>query len=134
MNTASYIILSALIVLAVVTVGVSQNVLPTYVALLALILLAIATVSVLLNLLLRGSLYRRLKPQARPRRWVLFFLLTDFVAFAVWFPIWMMWPKSLLAKTLTLVFGVVFGMIGLTFKWGGGFMDMLYERKGWPLR
>src|SRR5262249_29054183 len=129
-----YIVLAALLILAIVTVGISQNLIPSHIALVALLVLAIASLTVALNLLFRGSLYRRLKPESRPRRWVLVFLLADFAAFAAWFPIWIMWPQSLIAKALTMVFGMVFLIVGLTLKWGGGLMDMLYERKGWPLR
>lgn len=108
--------------------------LASYALLVGLTLLAVTSVGASLNILMRGALYRRLKPRSRPRRWVLLVLLVMFGAFAVWFPVWMLWPHSIIAKALTLVFGVVFGLGGLMLRWFGGLVDMLYERKGWQLR
>jgi hypothetical protein len=68
-----------------------------------LLILAVASVTVALNVLLRGRIYQHLKPQSRPRRWVLVSMLLLFSAFAVWFPVWMSWPQLVLAKILTIV-------------------------------
>jgi hypothetical protein len=106
----------------------------TGVLLTALLLLAVVTVSASLNILLRGRVYRWLKPESRPRRWVLIWLLVLLAVFAIWFAVWMLWSGSPIADALTLTFLVVFAIVGLTFRWLGGIVDWNVERKGWPLR
>jgi hypothetical protein len=110
MNTTSRVVLASLLFLAGLSLGVS------------------------LNILLRGKIYHWLKPESRPRRWVLISCLVLFAVFAVWFPVWMTWPRSLIAKALTLTFAVVFAVVGLTFKWFYSVVDSYFQRKGWPLR
>jgi hypothetical protein len=99
-----------------------------------LILLAVVTVSASVNILLRGRLYQRMKPQRRPRRWVLYSLLLLFAVFVVWFPVWMTWPHSLIARTLASTFAIFFGVVGVTLKWFTGPVDLFVEKRGWPLR
>ena len=99
-----------------------------------LLLLTVAAISASVNVLVRGSIYRRLKPESRPRRWVLLALLVLFAAFAVWFPVWMTWPHSLAAKALTLTFAIVFGVVGLALRWFTAAVDLFVQKKGWPLR
>ena len=106
----------------------------TFLLLLGFILLALGTVVASVNILTRGSVYRRIKPQSRPRRWVLYLLLIMFGAFALWFPVWFLWPQSSAAKVLTLVFASTLGIGGLTLKWLRPFVDAIYERNGWELR
>ena len=90
--------------------------------------------TVALNVLLKGRIYQRLKPQSRPHRWVLLSMLLLFTVFAVWFPVWMSWPESVIAKILTAMFGLLFFIVGMTLKWFGPSVDRYVERKGWPLR
>ena len=99
-----------------------------------LLALAAAAITVSLNILLRNRVYERLKPESRPRKWVLFALLVVFAVFAVWFPVWMTWPQSVVAKALTLTFAVVFSAVGLTLSSFTRAVDLFVERKGWPLR
>lgn len=99
-----------------------------------LVLLAIAAVWLSITILLKGKLYYRLKPDARPRRWVLISLLGLFLIFIVWFPVWITWPHGLISRFLTLLFGVSFAIVGLTFKWFAPLVDAYFNRKGWPLR
>ena len=99
-----------------------------------LLLLAVAAISASVNVLVRGRIYRRLKPESRPRRWVLLALLVLFAVFAVWFPVWMTWPHSLAAKTLTLTFAIVFGVVGLALRWFTAIVDLFVQKRGWPLR
>lgn len=106
----------------------------TLVVLALLVMLGIAAVWLSISILCRGKLYHRLKPEARPRRWVLFFLLSLFLVFIIWFPIWMTWPHALISRVLTLLFGVSFAVIGLTFRWLARLVDAFIKRKGWPLR
>lgn len=110
MNTTSQLVLAGLLVLTLVVIGTS------------------------VNILLRGSIYRWLKPASRPRRWVLVALLLLFAVFAVWFPIWMAWPDTIIAKALTLTFGVAFCIVGFTLRWFTRVVDAFVVRKGWPLR
>jgi len=100
----------------------------------SLLILAIASVAVTLNVLLRGRIYQRLRPQSRPRRWVLLSTLLVFTAFAAWFPVWVSWPQSVIAKILTVVFGLVFFFVGITLKWFTPLVDRYVQRKGWPLK
>ena len=99
-----------------------------------LVILGIVTVWVSVAILLRGKLYRRLKPEARPRRWVVISLLILFGVFVVWFPIWMMWPNALLSRILLVLFGLTFFVVGMTIKWLTPLVDAYFQRKGWPLR
>ena len=100
-----------------------------------LILLAVVTVSALVNILLRGKLYQKMQPDSRPRRWVLYALLSLFAAFAIWFPVWMTWHSiPLVAKALTLTLGIVFGVAGFTLRWLRGPVDLFVQKRGWPLR
>lgn len=98
-----------------------------------LLLLAIVSLTIAINILLRGRVYQRLKPESRPRRWVLISLLFLFAVFAVWFPIWISWPQSMIARVLTATFAVVFGAVGMTLKWFNGIVDRYVRSKGWPL-
>src|SRR5262245_1663031 len=96
---------------------------PAYAALGALPLLAMSAVWTASSLLRRGHVYQWLRPESRPRRWVLYILLAMFGVFVVWFPVWMTWPESVVAKALTFLFVVVFCGGGLTFKWLSGLVD-----------
>ena len=96
--------------------------------------LAIAVVWLSVTILLRGKLYSRLKPDARPRRWVLISLLVLFGIFVIWFPVWMMWPNALISRLLLGLFGVSFFVVGMTIKWLRPLVDAYVQRKGWPLR
>jgi hypothetical protein len=95
---------------------------------------AIAAVVASIIILRKGKLYHHLKPAARPRRWVLVWLLVLLAVFAVWFPIWTIWPRSFISRVLTVVFGVTFGVVGITLRRLSGLVDWYYKRKGWPLR
>lgn len=99
-----------------------------------LVVFGIAAVSLANMILCRGKLFQRLKPDARPRRWVLISLLVLFFVFIIWFPVWMIWPHALVSRLLTLLFGLSFAIVGLTFKWFSPLVDAYIERKGWPLR
>jgi hypothetical protein len=106
----------------------------TFIVLGLLFVLGIAAVWISVTILLRGKLYHRLKPEARPRRWVLISLLALFLVFVVWFPVWITWPHNLISRFLTLLFGISFAIVGLTFKWFAPLVDAFFKRKGWPLR
>jgi hypothetical protein len=92
--------------------------------------------AVVLSILLlrRGKLYHRLSPNARPRRWVLTFVLALFAAFVVWFPVWLTWPHAPISRVLTAVFSVTFFVVSMALKWLSGSIDRYWLRRGWPLR
>jgi hypothetical protein len=94
----------------------------------------IAAVVVSILILRRGKLYHRLKPEARPRLWVLILLLLLLAVFVVWFSVWMTWPGALVSRILLGLFGITFGVVGLTLKWFSPLVDSYIKRKGWPLR
>src|ERR1700676_545299 len=104
------------------------------VVLLLLVGLGVAAVSLSIAIARRGKLYRGLEPEARPRRWVLMAVLTLMAVFLLWFPVWMLWPHSLVGRVLTLLFGVTFFIVGMTLKWFSGFVDWYVKRRGWRLR
>lgn len=106
----------------------------TFIVLGLLVVLAIPVVWLSVTILLRGQLYHRLKPNARPRRWVLISLLALFLVFLVWFPVWMTWPNALISRLLLGLFGVTFFVVGMTIKWLTPLVDSYVKRKGWPLR
>ena len=106
----------------------------TFTVLGLLVSLGIVAVWLSVSILRRGKLYHRLKPEARPRRWVVIALLSLFLIFVVWFPLWITWPHALVSRFLTLLFGVSFAVVGLTFKWFAPLVDAYFHRKGWPLR
>ena len=91
-------------------------------------------VVVSLNILRKGWMYQRLNPESRPRRWVLASLLVLFAVFVVWFPVWLFWPQTIISKVLTIVFGTVWLVVGLTLRWLTGLVDYWIVRKGWQLR
>lgn len=96
--------------------------------------LAAAAVFTSVVILRRGWLYHSLKPDARPRRWVLFSMLTVFGIFLVWFPVWFQWPQAWISRVLTLLFGATFFVVGMSLKWFSGLVDWLVKRAGRPLR
>jgi hypothetical protein len=99
-----------------------------------LLLLAFVSVSVSINLLLRGRIWRYLKPASRPRRWVLILLLVSLAATVVWLPVFVAWPHTAIAKALTYIWAFIFLGTCVIGKWFDWIIDRLYERKGWPLR
>lgn len=100
------------------------------------LLVGVGAVSVGLSvaLLRRGKLYYRLRPEARPRRWVLVAMLVLAAVFIVWFPVWLLWPQALVARLLLGLFGATFGALALTLKWFSPLVDAYVRRRGWPLR
>jgi O-antigen/teichoic acid export membrane protein len=108
------------------------------------LLFVLGTSAVTLSILMlrRGKLYHRLSSNARPRRWVLISLLTLLAGFAIWFPVWMIWPHAPISRFLLTLFGVTFGVVCMAFKWFSGSIDRYIdtsihryiERKGWRLR
>src|SRR5450755_1726387 len=109
----------------------SQN--GTLILLALLTVLGIVAVWLSITILWRGKLYHRLKPDSRPRRWVLIFLLALFAIFIIWFPVWMTRPHAIVSRFLTLLFGITFTAFCLAsrFTW---LIDSYVKRKGWPLR
>ena len=93
----------------------------------------LASIILVLN---KGRIYRSLRPESRPRRWVLFSLLVVFVAFLVWFPVWLLWPHALMARILTALFGVAFFVVFMALRWRllSDLIDSFVQRRGWPLR
>jgi RsiW-degrading membrane proteinase PrsW (M82 family) len=65
----------------------------------ALVVAAVILLSVSIHLLMRGRFYHRLKPESRPRRWVVYLFLSWFVAFVLWFPVCFIWPGSFMAQS-----------------------------------
>jgi drug/metabolite transporter (DMT)-like permease len=98
-----------------------------------LIGLGIAAVSVSAAILSKGKLYHRLKPESRPRRWVLIWSLALFLIFIIWFPVWITWPRAPVSLLLTALFGVSLFAYGLTLKWFAHLVDAYVKSKGWPL-
>jgi hypothetical protein len=96
--------------------------------------LAVTAVTASIVILRRGKLYHRLKPESRPRRWVLMSMLTLFGVFVIWFPVWMIRPHALISRVLTGLFGLTFFVIGMAYKWFARLIDAYVERKGWRLR
>ena len=96
--------------------------------------LAACALSASIVVLRRGRYYGALRPQSRPRRWVLFSMLLLIAVFIVWFPVWFFWPGALIARILTGLFGIVFAVVCLALRWFSPLIDRFIERKGWSLR
>ena len=96
--------------------------------------LGISAVVLSIIILRRGKLYHRLRPEARPRRWILISLLFLFAVFVIWFPVWMTWPNALISRLLLGLFGVAFFVVAMTIKWLTPLVDSYVKRRGWPLR
>jgi hypothetical protein len=96
--------------------------------------LGISAVVLSIIILRRGKLYHRLRPDVRPRRWILISLLFLFAVFVIWFPVWMTWPNALISRLLLGLFGVTFLLVALTIKWLTPLVDSYVKRRGWPLR
>ena len=103
-------------------------------ALSALVVLGVSAVSVSVLMLRKGRFYKSLNPSSRPRRWVLLSLLFLLAVFVLWFPIWTLWPHTVLARVLTVLFGLTFFVVTMTLKWFSSLVDWFIERRGWPLR
>lgn len=103
-------------------------------AFVGLIILAVLTVTVSSQILLRGRFYHWLKPENRPRRWVLLSLLSLFGVFLLWFIVWSLWPHTLIARALTLLFGLTFFSVGMALKWFTPLIDRAITRRGKQLR
>jgi hypothetical protein len=97
-------------------------------------LLGVSAVALSINILRRGRLYRRLRPEARPRRWILLALLFLFAVFAIWFPVWISWPEALISRFLLGLFGATFLAVGIMLRWLAPLVDHFVKRRGWPLR
>jgi hypothetical protein len=95
---------------------------------------AIFVVLATILVLRKGRAYQALSPESRPRRWVLFSFLVLFVLFLVWFPVWLLWPKALVARVLGVLFAATFLVVTLTFKRFSKVVDWYIQRRGWPLR
>jgi O-antigen/teichoic acid export membrane protein len=96
--------------------------------------LGISAVVLSVTILRRGKLYHRLRPEARPRRWILISLLFLFAVFAISFPVWMAWPNALISRLLLGLFGLTFFLVGMTIKWLTPLVDSCIKRRGWSLR
>ena len=52
----------------------------------------------------------------------------------IWLPAFIAYPRRPVTRIFTFVWGVVFGGTMFTGKFVSGIVDLVYERKGWPLR
>lgn len=100
----------------------------------ALATLAMFTVWTAISILRRGNVYHWLRPEHRPRRWVLVAVLQLFAVFCAWFPVWMCRPEAFISRLLLLSFSVDFFITGITLKWFTPFVDRLVQRRGLKLR
>jgi hypothetical protein len=105
-----------------------------YFVLFVLFCIGSAAVLVSVDILRQGKLYHSLKPEARPRRWVLIWLLVLLTTFAVCFPVHLIWPNALISRVLLGLFVIVFAAVGLTLRNFSWLVDWYYKRKGWRLR
>jgi O-antigen/teichoic acid export membrane protein len=96
--------------------------------------LGLSAVMLSIIILRRDKLYHQLRPEARPRRWILILLLFLFAVFVAWFPVWMTWPNALISRILLGLFGVTFFVVAMIIKWLTPLVDSYVKRRGWPLR
>jgi hypothetical protein len=106
----------------------------SYVVLVALAVLAALAVSASVLLLLKAHFYYSIKPANRPRRWVLLTLLVLFGVFLSWFPIWFLWPHSLPARVLTVMFTITWAVVLVALRWFSPLIDWAIKRRGKSLR
>lgn len=99
-----------------------------------LVAAGIAAVTTSIIILRRGKLYHKVKPEARPRRWVLFFLLILFGVFVLWYSVSIILPQSFVSRVLLLIFALTFAVVGLALKRFDWLVDWYYKRRGWPIR
>src|SRR5438874_1840326 len=95
-----------------------------------LALLTLAVVSVSVNILRRGRIWTSLDPASRPRRWVLFALLALLGLTFVCLVVFIVWPDTLLARSLIIIWAVAFLGTGFTLRWLSGLVDFVYKRRG----
>src|ERR1700682_1266797 len=101
----------------------------TLIVLVVFIVVGIVAVWLSIMILRRGKLHQRIKPEARPRRWVLILLFALFAVFLIWFPVWMIWPHASVSRFLGLPFGIVFASFALASRFPS-LIDSYVERKG----
>ena len=103
-------------------------------ALFLLFCIGSAAVVVSVDILRKGKLYQSLRPEARPRRWVLIWLLVPLAVCVVYVPIQLIWPDTWTSRILLRVLGIVFLAVLCTLRFLWWLVDWYYKRKGWPLR
>lgn len=75
--------------------------------LLVIVFLAVLAAFVIVTsilILTGGKFYHKIPAKSRPRRWVVGIFFSYFVAFCASVPVWVLYPYSVLSKTLRVVF------------------------------
>jgi hypothetical protein len=101
---------------------------------LGLLSLGAAVTWLSVEMLRQGRLYHRLKPSARPRRWVLIWLLFALGACVAWLPFMIFFPDAWITHFLLKVVAIAFIVVTLVVRNLGIIVDWFYQHKGWPLR
>src|SRR5579864_9042885 len=74
--------------------------------------LAVFVTVVSLLILSGGKVYHKIPQKSRPRRWLVGIFFSYFVTFCVWFPVWFLYPHSIIAHVLSFIFGAFTAFIG----------------------
>lgn len=80
------------------------------------LLAALVVVSSIL-ILRGGKVYHRIPERWRPRRWFVAIFFSYFVLFWLWFPVWFLYPRSVISHVLSALFAAFTAFIA-----GGTFL------------
>lgn len=81
-------------------------------------LLAVCVTVVSILILRGGKFYHRIPERSRPRRWFVAIFFAYFITFCLWFPIWSIYPRSIISYVLTFVFLAFTGFIAAWYALG----------------
>jgi hypothetical protein len=80
------------------------------IAFLSLLAVCVTVASILI--LSGGEVYHKIPLKSRPRRWFVAIFFSYFLTFCVWFPVWLLYPRSIISHVLSFIFGAFTAFIG----------------------
>ena len=72
------------------------------IAFLSLLAIFVTVASILI--LWGGKVYHKIPEKSRPRRWFVAIFFSYFVLFCLWFPVWLLYPRSIASHGLGFLF------------------------------
>lgn len=99
-----------------------------------LAVLAVCTVWTSMSILCRKRVYDWLRPETRPRRWVLIVLMQLFAIFCILLLVGFIFRDTWITQILFFLFAIDFAMTLMTLKWFAPLMDRFVTHRGWDLR
>jgi hypothetical protein len=67
-------------------------------------LLAVLVTVASILILSGGKVYHKIPQKSRPRRWFVAIFFSYFVVFCIWFPVWFLFPRSIISHIVSFIF------------------------------